>query len=88
MQILGLFACEVCVDLYACSKTLDRERTSLMTERDRQNQTLRTLENEYGSRQLEESEMKNKTKDRDALGKEIETLMKENTESSAKLKVS
>ncbi|QRV86474.1 DNA repair protein RAD50 [Ceratobasidium sp. AG-Ba] len=68
-------------------KTLDRERTSLMTERDRQNQTLRTLENEYSARKLEESEMKNKMKDRDALGREIETLTRENTDGAARLKV-
>ncbi|KAG8700814.1 DNA repair protein rad50, partial [Ceratobasidium sp. 395] len=67
-------------------KTLDRERTSLMTERDRQNQKLRTLENELSSRKLEESEMKNRMKDRGALGKEIETLTKDNTDYGARLK--
>ncbi|KEP54869.1 DNA repair protein RAD50 [Rhizoctonia solani 123E] len=67
-------------------KTLDRERTSLMAERDRQYQTLRSLENEYSSRQLEESEMKNRMKDRDSLTREIETLMQGNLEASSKLK--
>lgn len=69
------------------SKTLDRERTSLMAERDRQNQKLRALENEYAARQLEESEMRNRMKDRDSLAKEIETLTRDNTEGSARLKV-
>ncbi|CAE6410000.1 DNA repair protein RAD50 [Rhizoctonia solani AG-1 IB] len=68
-------------------KTLDRERTSLMAERDRQYQTLRTLENEYSARQLEESELKNRTKDRDSLTREIETLTKNNLEAGARLKV-
>ncbi|ELU44037.1 RAD50 protein [Rhizoctonia solani AG-1 IA] len=67
-------------------KTLDRERTSLMAERDRQYQTLRTLENEYSSRQLEESELKNRMKDQDSITKEIETLTKDNLEASARLK--
>lgn len=69
------------------SKTLDRERTSLMAERERQNQKIRTLENEYATRQLEESEMKNKMKDQDSLTKEIETLTKDNEGASARLKV-
>lgn len=58
-----------------------------MTERDRQNQTLRTLESEHASRQLEESEMKNKMKDRESLGKEVELLTKENADASVRLKV-
>ncbi|CAE6462927.1 unnamed protein product [Rhizoctonia solani] len=67
-------------------KTLDRERTSLMAERDRQYQTLRTLENEYSAKQLEESEMKNRVKDRDSLTREIEKLTQDNLEASARLK--
>jgi hypothetical protein len=58
-----------------------------MAERDRQYQTLRTLENEYSARQLEESELKNRTKDRDSLTREIETLTKNNLEAGARLKV-
>lgn len=58
-----------------------------MTERDRQNQTLRTLENEHASRQLEESEMKNKMKDRESLGKEIQMLAEESANASVRLKV-
>ncbi|KAH7340554.1 hypothetical protein B0J17DRAFT_704970 [Rhizoctonia solani] len=67
-------------------KTLDRERTSLMAERDRQYQTLRTLENEYSARQLEESEMKNRMKDQDSLTREIEKLTQGSLEASARLK--
>jgi len=58
-----------------------------MAERDRQYQTLRSLENEYSARQLEESEMKNRMKDRDSLTREIETLTQANLEASARLKV-
>ena len=58
-----------------------------MTERDRQNQTLRTLESEHASRQLEESEMKNRMKDRESLGKEMQMLAEENANASVRLKV-
>jgi hypothetical protein len=58
-----------------------------MAERDRQTQTLRALENEYAARQLEESEMRNRMKDRDSLAKEIETLTKDNADAGTRLKV-
>ena len=57
-----------------------------MTERDRQNNIVRAIENDLHSMRLRENEISNKIRNKTHVERQIETMKEENNADSAKLK--
>ncbi|KAI0771249.1 hypothetical protein BD413DRAFT_604552 [Trametes elegans] len=67
-------------------RTNEREKQTLLADRDRQNTALRTLETELHRLELEESECRNQLRDKDELERRIAEMKTEITTSNARLK--
>ena len=68
-------------------RTNDREKQSLMTERERQNNAQRTYENDLHAMQMKESNLKIQIRDKDTLEASIETMKNDISTFTTRLKV-
>ncbi|KAH7885017.1 ALG6, ALG8 glycosyltransferase family-domain-containing protein [Phlebopus sp. FC_14] len=65
----------------------ERERQAIMTERDRQNSSLRTYESDLHAMEKEENNLSNQIRDKDLMEERIVTMTNEITALNVKLKV-
>jgi predicted DNA-binding protein YlxM (UPF0122 family) len=74
-------------DSSSCSRANERERQAIMTERDRQNSSLRTYESDLHAMEKKENTLSNQIRDKDDMEERIITMANEVTALNSKLKV-
>ncbi len=70
-----------------CRRANEREKQSLLVDRDAKNNAVRTHETELHRLELEESECRNKLRDKDELERRIEEMKAEIVAANTRLKV-
>lgn len=68
-------------------RTNEREKQNLLTDRDRQNVALRSLETDLHRLELEESQCRNQLRDKDELERRIAEMRAEISAANVRLKV-
>ena len=71
----------------ACRKASDRKKDNLIQDRESKNAVLRQLEADLHRKELEESECRNRLRDKDELERRIEEMKAEIATAQARLKV-
>lgn len=75
------------IDALPDSRANERERQAIMTERDRQNSSLRTYEGDLHSMEKKENTLSNQIRDKDMMEERIVVMTNEISALSARLKV-
>jgi predicted nucleic acid-binding Zn-ribbon protein len=81
------FALVSCVLITECSRSNERERQTLQTEKERAHNALRTHEKDLSDMQLREVNLRSQLKDRDMLEKQVEEMKTEVAAASQNFKV-
>jgi len=70
-----------------CRRNTEKEKQNLQNDRERRNNILRTHEDELHKLQLQETDLRNKVREKEALQKSVEAMQQEMTSLSSQLKV-
>lgn len=77
----------MCLLAVSLSRALDKEKTALVAERDRRNQTLHTLKNDLHRMELERKELDMKMQEKGSLEERVSHWKQDITSMTARLKV-
>lgn len=77
----------MCSFSFPFSRSLDKEKTALVAERDRRNQTLQSLKNDLHRMELERKELDMKIQEKESLEERVSHWKQDITSMTARLKV-